>query len=237
MLIHKTVAKAVAMAAHSAKDGTRYRLKGVKVEKEGTVVATDGHMLLAATVATNGGAPEYPPTAPTGLLSPLTAATEGVEGFIPTEALTGAVKAIGKRQAHSGHDHLCVTSQDEHLRLTAIPSKGSASDVTIDQSDEVVDFPQWRKVTEGPETQEPVTLRVCFGATLLARLAKAAIALSNTPSVVMEFRQTPVDALAPEKGYTATEEYTGMVSVRLEADTDVGVTVTGALMPMRPKTR
>ena len=210
--IDKHVAAALTQGLPTRTD-TRSNLRGIKLDADGTTVATDGHLLLTAPPST-AAAGDYP-VRPPGVQRDLTDVDGAVTAILPREVLDAA-RTVIRRTSLSIYDQIVVTAgENGHCRITSADGTGVVSDTQIDASDD--DYPAWKKVLP----TGPVTVRVTLGADLLIRIAKAAKALDGkTPRVTMEFRHDGDDPT-----------YLNAVGLRLASD--YSDPVTGALMPMR----
>lgn len=218
MIISK-IALAVAQLA-STTDDTRYSLNGVLVEPDGTVVATDGRMMLLAKDTATPDDAEFPivPAAPylanpaKGVLVPVAVVTAMI-ATMPKKTTLPILQSVQLSTVADRPESVTVSATDLTAPRTAM----------IDLADGRT-FPTYTRVI--PPTDRP-EIRVCLDVAFLERLCKAA-------KLAQSGRANGRDISITFGIPTAAKDLTdGVVisSVRLTLGGS-NVTVTGVIMPI-----
>jgi len=180
MLLNTKALKTALLCA--GKDDARYMLNGVKVETDGTVVGTDGHMLGIVSPQTEHEEREYPaipgvetPASPEPL-TPCVIARAGIEKVL---------KTTGKPPKHFPIlENVLLDTAQTNKNGKAVIHNAVDLDNPQTLNLEKVDGTYPRYTACIPK-EEPA-YRIYFDAALLARLAQAAQTLHGKDTAVLE---------------------------------------------------
>ena len=209
MLIHKRILAVLRFA--TTPDDTRYALNSYGLGPDGSICATDGHLMLYSEKPADAPPEDFPV-----LPNPFDVGST-VAVVLPVDAADAAVRAIKKTQSIPVLDHIAVApaNGDPHVLRVAATDLNTPFDTTVHSEGQ---FPAWRKVVP---TKEP-TLTVHLGADMLiaiGRAAKVATKGSGSTGPVVKFEFT---------GKTDSDP------IRITFSCEVGSEVHGVVMPCRP---
>jgi hypothetical protein len=213
MLIHKSLLLAT-MPATTDKD-QRYFMDAVRVEPTGTVVATNGHILIKATDANPTADEDFPQVATAPFHGNIAAPV-----LVSTDICKRLIAAMPKRDTLPVLHTVQVgrNGSDSTAQLTVTDLNMPVS-VTISEAD-THSFPAYERVFPNP-TRAAVTIRL--GVPVLQALLKSAKAI-DASSIRFDL---PTEKTYHEKG---TTEVAGAIQATYGKD---GIECLAVLMPVR----
>lgn len=224
MIIRRETIKAVIPA--TSHDDTRYFLTAVQIEPDGTVVATNGHVLLTAKDRSAFVDADFPQTARTST-QPVPSPDKPV--LLKAETAERLIGAMPKRSPIPILQAVQIAQDDKGAYAVATDLQIPVTvDLEFPGENDAGQFPSWRRVM--PKDDQPYAA-VKLGVPVLEALIKAAKAVTTQkvhsgPFITLEI---PI-ALEAYAGKDHTKGLISAFRVRI-AGTDVDVD--GCAMPVR----
>lgn len=168
--------EAFVVAKAASDDACRPQLNGVHFRPDGSIEATNGHMLLRFTPNTDPESVEYPAKA-VGVDNLADIPPAGV--IVPTETCTDAAKALPKRQRMPVLNNVVMAECNGTVRLASTDLEKRSDHVA-----KPVDMPYPN--TDQVFPKDDPTLVIGFDAHYLKTLAEAALAVNPSGEVRLE---------------------------------------------------